>query len=113
LPADRTPPPAPPRPFATPDASPLRRALERRSAVLLVFLRRLPRAVLPVTVAALVAGFLLGPPAVAIACLSVVIAFFGWLLFLSWPAISPGARLLRLVVLLVMVAGVVQQALAA
>jgi hypothetical protein len=97
----------------TPGASPLRRSLERRSAVLLVFLRRLPRAVLPVTVAALVAGFLLGPPAVAIGCLSLVIVFFGWLLFLSWPAISPGARLLRVVVLAIMVAGVVQQAAAA
>ena len=107
------PPPAPPRPFATPDASPLRRALERRSAVLLVFLRRLPRAVLPSTVAALVAGYLLGPPAVGIACLTLVILFFGWLLFLSWPAISPGARLLRAVVLAIMVAGVVQRAAAA
>jgi hypothetical protein len=63
--------------------------------------------VLPLAVALLVAGGLLGPPAVAAPCLAVVALLFGWLLFLSWPALPAGARAVRVAVLAAVVAGAV------
>jgi hypothetical protein len=98
--------PSPGRSFLTPGASPLRQTVERRSATVLVFLRGLPRVVPPLAVAAALAGGLLVDGAVGAACLAAVLLFFGWLLFLSWPALAPGARILRLAVMAVMVAGI-------
>jgi hypothetical protein len=94
------------RPLLTPQASPLRHTVERRSATVLLFLRGLPRAVPPLTVTALVAGGLLAPGAVGALCLALVLLFFGWLLFLSWPGLAVGARYLRLAVLAVMAVGI-------
>lgn len=98
--------PPPGRPFLTPDASPFRHAVERRSAPVLLFLRGLPRLALVAAVVAFVAGGLIGEGALGAACLLVVAAFFGWLLFLSWPAVPAGARLMRIAVLAVMLAAV-------
>lgn len=94
------------RPFLTPGASPFRQAVELHSATALIYIRSLPRSVPPLVVVALLAGGVLASGPVAIACLLTVMALFGWLLFLSWPALAPNARLVRVVVLAFMALGV-------
>lgn len=72
-----------------------RQAAERRSAVLLVYLRGLPRW-LPALVlgALLIAGLALrGWGGAAALCL--VAAFLAWLAFLSWPRLAAGGRMAR------------------
>lgn len=79
----------------TPGGGKVRRSVERRSAVLLVFLHQTPRWVVPLLIAAL---FLAGVfvPGVAGAALLVLLAvFLGWLSYLSWPALSGNGRLVR------------------
>jgi hypothetical protein len=77
----------------------LRVAVERRSAVLLLFLRRLP-SWLPALVLAglLVAGLALRSPAGA-AALCVVAVFVGWLGYLSWPRLGSAGRAGRIAVI--------------
>lgn len=94
------------RSFLTPGASPFRHAVERRSATVLLFLRGLPKLVPPLVVVALLAAGLLTEGLVAALCLVVLFGFFAWLLFLSWPGVPIGARLVRLAVLATMVAGI-------
>ncbi|HEX5292560.1 MAG TPA: DUF6703 family protein [Streptosporangiaceae bacterium] len=93
----------------TPGASPGRRAVERRSAALLVYLHQLPRWVPPVVLAALliaglfVHGILGGIALVAVALILV------WLAVVSWPSLAPPARVVRAAVIgLVIAAAVVQ-----
>lgn len=93
-------------PFLTPGASPARHAVERRSATALLFLRSLPRALPPLVVVGLLAGGVLLHGAAGAACLAVVLALFGWLLFLSWPALAPQARMVRVAVMVMMAVGV-------
>lgn len=52
---------------------------------------------------ALLFGGLIVPSPIAGLLLLVLGAFLGWLLALSWPALTPGARFLRLAVCLVIV----------
>lgn len=98
------PPPQPRRPFLTPNASPFRTAVERRSAAVVVFLRRLPRPVPGLLVIGIVAAGLLAPPAVGGTALLVAAALLGWLAFLTWPAMPLPGRMLRLVVIAMVVA---------
>jgi hypothetical protein len=97
----------PGRPFLTPGASPTRHAIERRSARLLVTISTLPRAIPFLLVAGLFAGGILLDGPIAASCLTLLLAFFGWLLYLSWPALPAGARAVRLAVVAILVAGVV------
>jgi O-antigen ligase len=84
--------PAPPR-----RTSGARQAAEQRSAVPLLYLRQLPRWVLPVVLAALlVTGLAVRGWGGAVA-LCVVAAFLSWLAFLSWPALAGRGRLGRVV----------------
>jgi hypothetical protein len=83
---------------------PFRHAVERRSAVVLVFLSRLPRAVPGLLVAALVAGGLLAPAGVGGVLLLAVAALLIWLVYLSWPSVPPPGRAIRLVVIALVVA---------
>lgn len=93
----------------TPDASPARQAVERRSAAPLALLYQLPRWVLPIVLAGLlVAGLALGGVAGA-AIILVLTAFLGWLAYLSWPSVGGQARLLRVAAGLVLVAIAVAQ----
>ncbi|HVE64849.1 MAG TPA: DUF6703 family protein [Mycobacteriales bacterium] len=108
-PARRTPPrpgptarrvPAPsPRPFLTPEASPRRRAIERRSAVVLLFLRGLPRALPALLVLGVVAGGLALPGVAGAVCLVLAALVLVWLVYLSWPALSPAGRAIRVLVI--------------
>lgn len=81
----------------------LRRDVEQRSAVLLVWLSTLPRWLLPVAAAALLAGVVFAPTALALFCLLVLLAALGWLSFLSWPATDGRGRALRLMTLALLV----------
>ncbi len=72
--------------------------LERRSVAPLRRLSALPRwAMVFVVVGVLMTGLLLPGPIGALALLLLAL-FLGWLLALSWPALVPTARLLRLAV---------------
>jgi hypothetical protein len=81
--------------FFTPGATGVRRAVETRSATLLVFLYQMPRWVLPVVmVALLITGLALPDWRGGVATLP-VLALVAWLSYLSWPSLRPGGRLLR------------------
>ncbi|MCA1823275.1 MAG: hypothetical protein LC640_03220 [Frankia sp.] len=95
------------RPFLTPGASPFRAAVERRSATVVVFARRLPRALPGLVVIALVAGGLALRGVAAAFLLAVVAVALGWLLYLSWPALPrPGRAIRSAVIVLVVIAAV-------
>jgi hypothetical protein len=89
-----------PRPAAS---SPGRRALEERSYALLRVLHGVPRWIVVVLPAALLfLGLVLTGPLAWLGglLLLLVCALLAWLTALSWPAITPGSRLLRVVVVL-------------
>jgi hypothetical protein len=76
-------------------AAPGRQPLERRSAVMLLWLHQLPVWVLPVVLVVFLAiGVSVGGVIGAIA-LAVVAAVLLWLAALSWPRLGPAARLIR------------------
>jgi hypothetical protein len=93
-----------PKPFLTEDGSAFRHGVERRSAVVLVFLSRLPRALPGIIVIGLILAALVAPPVVSAAVLFVVAALLVWLVYLSWPSVPLPGRLVRLVVIAVVVA---------
>jgi hypothetical protein len=94
----------PARSRPAPSTPPARRSLEQRSAVVLVYLGRLPRWVLPLAVAAfLVAGLAVRGP-VGAAALCVVAAFVAWLGYLSWPRLAGTGRLGRVAAVLLLLA---------
>lgn len=87
--------------FYTPDASPLRRAVEQRSAPFVLLVRRMPRWLVPlVPVALLLAG--LAAPSATLGSLALVVlaALLGWLAYLSWPTLTGPGRVLRSVALI-------------
>jgi uncharacterized membrane protein len=79
--------------------SPARAKVERRSLPLLVRLNAVPRWLLLVVVLLLAVAGLLLPGIVGAALLLVVGALAAWLLVLSWPALGPGARAARVLIL--------------
>jgi hypothetical protein len=82
----------------------VRGEVERRSAVLLVFLHRLPRWVPPVVAGVLLLAGLFASGVLGGAILLVLAAALGWLAYLSWPRVEPPLRLLRAAALAVLVA---------
>lgn len=97
--------------FATPDAPPLRRAIERQSATLLVFLHRLPRSVPLVLMLGLLTAALLLKGALGAVFLAVLTVLLVWLAYLSWPNLRGGDRGLRVLAILVVVGTTVYFAL--
>jgi hypothetical protein len=88
----------------TPDATPGREALERRSATSLLWLHQLPPWLFPVlTACLLVAGFALHgwAGAIVLLCLAAVLA---WLAALSWPRLTGQGRGLRVIIVAAIVA---------
>jgi hypothetical protein len=77
-----------------------RAVLERRSVGLLVVMNSLPGWLVPVVLAVLLVAGLALPFPWAGLLLLIPILFLGWLLLLSWPVISAGGRLLRLIAVL-------------
>ncbi|GGK44561.1 hypothetical protein Ppa06_00190 [Planomonospora parontospora subsp. parontospora] len=85
--------------FFTPDATGLRQKVERFSAAPLVFLFQLPRWVPPLLlVVLLLAGFAVPSFWGGLAVLP-VIAFVGWLAYMSWPSLAIKGRILRIALL--------------
>ncbi|NJP90007.1 hypothetical protein HCN51_11195 [Nonomuraea sp. FMUSA5-5] len=86
--------------FFTPGATGLRKAVERRSAVPMTFLfTQVPRWVAPaLLVILLLVGFAVANPLGGVAVLP-VLAFVGWLAYLSWPSLSVGGKVLRVAML--------------
>lgn len=78
---------------------PVRAAVEKRSAPVLVLLSQQHRAIVPVISVALLIGGLTLPVAAGVLCLALLIAFVGWLTYLSWPAIVGQARFVRVATL--------------
>ncbi|MFI0482058.1 DUF6703 family protein [Actinomadura sp. 9N215] len=81
-----------------------RAAVERWSAAPVVFLHRLPRWVLLVTVFALLVIGMVGTGWVAAAGVLVLAVALAWFAFLNWPALDGSGRALRVVALAVLVA---------
>ncbi|MFB4266793.1 DUF6703 family protein [Nonomuraea sp. GTA35] len=86
--------------FFTPGATGFRKAVEQRSAVPMTFLfTQVPRWVAPVLlVILLLTGFAVTSWLGGLAVLP-VLAFVGWLAYLSWPSLGVGGKLLRVAVL--------------
>ncbi|NYE12366.1 DUF6703 family protein [Actinomadura citrea] len=84
-------------------ATGLRAAVERRSAVPVVFLHRLPRWVLLAAVFALLVVGMAGTGWAAAAGLLVLAAALGWFAYLNWPSLDGSGRVLRLAALAVLV----------
>ena len=96
-------------PMGSAGASPRRQALERASYPVLARLHAMPRWIIVIAPAVLLfLGLVLSGPWTWVGglCLLLVWAFVAWLTALSWPALSPGSRLFRLLVVLAL-AGVV------
>ncbi|NYJ33507.1 DUF6703 family protein [Nocardiopsis aegyptia] len=87
--------------FYTPGAGPLRAAVERRSAVPLVWLHQLPRWLPPLVLGALFIAGLMAPGLVGGLCLLVVAVFFSWLAFLTWPSLDRRQRVPRVIMVVV------------
>jgi hypothetical protein len=81
-----------------------RSAIEKRSAVLMLYLRRQPRWLIAVVVAGVLVGGLFASGAVSAALLIAIAAIVTWLAYLSWPRTEPPARIARCVVVLALVA---------
>jgi hypothetical protein len=90
--------------FFTPGATGLRKEVERRSATPMAFLfTQVPKWAAPaVLVVLLLAGFAVADWLGGVAVLP-VLAFVGWLAYLSWPSLGAGGRLLRVVMLVFLV----------
>jgi uncharacterized membrane protein YdbT with pleckstrin-like domain len=87
-------------PLVTPPAdAPLRHAVERRTAVWLLYLGRLPRVVVAAVAAAVLLVGLLAPgPAGGIALLALAAAL-AVLAFVTWHTVRDSGRLLRVIVI--------------
>jgi hypothetical protein len=86
-------------PFLTPGAGPVRAAVERRMATVVVWLAHLPRLV-PMVV--LIAVFLTGAFAGGVlggVLLLLVAALMGLISYLTWPSVPPVFRTFRLLIL--------------
>lgn len=86
-----------------------RRAVERRSAPVLLWLHQAPRWLLPLTMAGVfLGGLVLSGPAGA-ALLGLLAVFVIWLAFIAWPTLQRPQRILRCVVVAIIVALAVAQ----
>ena len=86
------------RPYVTPGASPFRSAVERRSFVVVAFLRGLPRAAPGLLMLGILAGGIALRGVAGAACVAFGALVLTWLTYLSWPALPPPGRAVRVVV---------------
>jgi uncharacterized membrane protein len=87
---------------AVPPSSPARAGLERRSRRWLVRLAAIPRWVLLLLLVALAIAGLLLPGWVGAALLVLIAVLATWLTALSWPVLRPGAKVLRVGILVLL-----------
>ncbi|MDN5762515.1 MAG: hypothetical protein L0H41_09390 [Microlunatus sp.] len=81
-----------------------RKQIEDASRSTLVKLSAMPRLALPLATLVLVAIGLFAPLPFALPALAVVLVFFLWIAYLSWPVVSTGAKVLRLAMLALVIA---------
>lgn len=79
--------------------SPLRRNVEKRSAVPLTWLATRPRWLPFLIVLVLLLGGLFAPAPIAAVLLVVLAVLLVWLTYLAWPKLDPTGRFTRLLVL--------------
>lgn len=102
------------RPPPLPQPAPgLRGAVERRSAPVLLWLSSRPAFLLPALVVVLLVAGLAAPAAAGVPLLLLLGALLVWLTYLSWPALEPAARVLRLAMLALVLVTVVQRVVSA
>jgi hypothetical protein len=82
--------------MTTPGAGPLRAAVERRSAVLVVYLSGRHRAAVALLPLALLIGLVVTSGPVALLPGLLLLTLVSWLAYLSWPHLPPAPRALRL-----------------
>lgn len=91
--------------FATPDPSPVRDVIERRSATLLVYLHRLPRWVPLFVMLGLLTCALVVKGVVGAVLLVAMTAILGWLAYIAWPTLRGTDRAFRVASVVVVLAG--------
>ena len=77
----------------------MRSAIETASKPVLIRLAALPRLLIPVLMVALTVAGLMTKPPLSGAIIAVLALFISWLVFLSWPTLTTGGRIARLVIL--------------
>jgi hypothetical protein len=93
------------QPLLTPkDVAPVRHTVERRGAVWLLYASRFPRWALAALAAALFLAALLAPGVAGGVAAAVIAAPLAWLAYVTWPAVAPTGRLLRVLVIAALVA---------
>jgi hypothetical protein len=85
-----------------------RDAVERRSILPLTYLNSLPRAVPFAAMMALLLVGLLVPGVLGFLALVVVAGFLIWLVYIGWPHLTRDSRVLRLLAVVLVLAGAVQ-----
>ncbi|NYH54199.1 hypothetical protein HNR06_003788 [Nocardiopsis arvandica] len=85
----------------TEGAGRLRRSVEERSAVPLVWLHQRPRWLAPLVLGALFVAGLMAPGLVGALCLLLVAVFLVWLAFLTWPSLAAQQRMPRVLMVVV------------
>ena len=89
--------------------SALRKRVTDLSAPALLRIHGLPKFLVPALIAALmVTGLLIDPPIAGVP-LSVVSAFIGWIMYLSWPLLDSRSKLIRFLVFLILIAATAVQ----
>jgi hypothetical protein len=83
--------------------SPFRVSVENASRSLLTRLHGLPRLLIPLFTGLLFAVGVLAGPAIGVLALSIILVFVTWLAYLSWPAVSTGGKLMRLLMVVLVV----------
>ena len=101
------------RPPLVPQPAPgLRGTVERASAPVLLWLSARPRWFIPVLSGALLVAGLFAPRGIGVPLLLLLVAFVGWLSYLSWPALDARARLLRAAMMALIAVALVQRVFA-
>lgn len=85
----------------------LRKRVTDLSAPALLHIHGLPKFLVPGLIAVLMLLGLLSPAPYSGVALTVVSAFIGWLMYLSWPLLDSKSRLIRLLVFLILLAATV------
>jgi hypothetical protein len=92
-----------PSPFMTPNAGPVRARIERRSALIVVWLAHVPRLVPPLVVFVVFFTGLVLPGVAGGVLLLVTAVVMGLLSYLAWPSVPAQLRVFRLIILLAVV----------
>lgn len=84
-------------------AGPLRTRVEDVSRPLLTRLHALPQLTVPLGTVVLIAIGVLAPLPVGLVALGLVLAFVGWIAYLSWPATNVGGKLWRVLIVALLI----------